>query len=175
MDNEKEIIEFILNHPTWSGADDKAILRKAFYMLKDIGCSIIIPDVKSNPDRFISHLDGKLKLIAYAGLEYNELPYLVETPIPYVINLLDYPNDISRQTRINKLKTSVGVLNNYLSILEVDINTAVARNYTLNLKTRNELISIAWAYYTYADKLNDKENSEKYRLIHQELVELITF
>ena len=78
------------------------------------------------------------------------IPYLVETPNPYVINLSFYKTVKVRESIISGIKKRVELLRCVLDELGIGVEEARKCNYTLNSSTQIQLMFKAW------DSGNDK-------------------
>ena len=78
------------------------------------------------------------------------LPYIVQTPEPYIVDLANYKTAQDKETVISKLNKSVQKLEGILNELGISKDDARENKYTLNKKTEWKLYSIA------IDKRNTK-------------------
>jgi hypothetical protein len=72
------------------------------------------------------------------------IPYIVETPKPYLINLSFYKNDKVKKLIIKKIKNQVDILLTVLKELRITIADAINNDYSLNETTKLKLLFIAW-------------------------------
>jgi len=176
-EKEKQVLEYIKNNNIFRSSDEQAILRKAFYMLREMECEIVPSDESLlNPSRFLVGLSDAEKdfVVIQMSLGMNsqiKIPYLVRTPRPYVICLRDFRNDIERKERIKQLEAKVENLRGIMIGLGITEEEGGILGLSLNGNTRNRLMDIAWGQYSYANSIGQSVNAEKLNEIYNILKE----
>jgi len=173
-EKEKLTLEYIKNNPIFRDANEQGILRRAFMMLRELNCEIVVPDeVLLNPLRFLDGLSVEDRRFAVAFMDVNgkiKIPYLVKVPDRYVICLSHFRNDIERKERIKELEAKVAAIRHAMQELEISEERGKEMKITLNGVTRERLTDVAWAKYEYASKMGNNEDSIKYSKIYTMLL-----
>lgn len=69
---------------------------------------------------------------------------LIKTPIPYIVDAYKNTNDVHLKEVCHSLDESTKFLYNVLKLLGISKKTAIAKKYTLNIHTGDELNNIAF-------------------------------
>lgn len=76
--------------------------------------------------------------------ENIEVPFIVPTPVPYVVDLIHYESEVEREAIKARMVEDCQLLYEVLAMLGISLKTARDAGYTLNIDTRDRLRRIAW-------------------------------
>lgn len=147
--------------------EERSKVLDAYIVLKKVdGIIIDFKDDSLDPERFIKDLPTEdyeqAKLLIKYSPHAIDIPYLVRTPVPYVVCLRHHKYELERIKAAARLDECVNSLSEILRLLKFDKERAVKAGYTLNLKTKEELTEICEYSIEHGINVEDTEKAMEY-------------